>query len=61
MLLDALPKLLILLDANLRARVELHYAAEIHLLGKERLDVRVESLPVRVLEVVPINMSTSSI
>lgn len=52
MLLHSLPQLLVLLHAHLLARVELHYAAEIHLLGEERLDVGVESLPVRVLEVV---------
>lgn len=52
MLLHLLPKLLVLLDAHLLARIELHHATEIHLLCEQRLDVRVESLPVRVLQVV---------
>jgi hypothetical protein len=52
-LLDLLPKLRVLLDADLLLGVELVEAAEIHVLGKQRDHVLVESLPVRVLEVVP--------
>lgn len=53
MLLDLLPKLGVLLDADLLVGVELVEAAEIHVLGEQRDHVLVEGLPVRVLEVVP--------
>jgi hypothetical protein len=54
MLLDLLPKLRILLNANLLRLVvdKLVQAAEIHVLGQQRDNVLVESLPVRVFEVV---------
>jgi hypothetical protein len=54
MLLDLLPKLRILLNANLLRLVvdELVQAAEIHVLGQQGDNVLVESLPVRVFEVV---------
>ena len=53
-LLDLLPELRVLLNADLLGGVELVKAAEVHVLGEQRNDVLVESLPVRVLEVVPI-------
>lgn len=53
MLLDLLPQLGVLLNADLLLGVELVEAAEVHVLGEERDNVLVESLPVRVLEVVP--------
>jgi hypothetical protein len=52
-LLDLLPELGVLLNADLLGGVELVEAAEIHVLGEQRNDVLVESLPVRVLKVVP--------
>lgn len=52
-LLDLLPELRVLLDADLLGGVELVEAAEVHVLGEQGDDVLVESLPVRVLEVVP--------
>ena len=53
MLLDLLPELRVLLDADLLCGVELVETAEIHVLGEQGNDVLVEGLPVRVLEVVP--------
>jgi hypothetical protein len=52
-LLDFLPELRVLLDADLLGGVELVEAAEVHVLGEQGNDVLVESLPVRVLKVVP--------
>lgn len=54
MLLDLLPKLLILLHTHLLGLVvnKLIQAAEIHILGEQRDNVLVKSLPVRVFEVV---------
>jgi hypothetical protein len=54
MLLDLLPQLRILLNADLLRLVvdELVQAAEIHVLGQQGDNVLVESLPVRVFEVV---------
>jgi hypothetical protein len=54
MLLDLLPKLGILLNTNLLRLVvdKLVQAAEIHVLGQQGDNVLVESLPVRVFEVV---------
>lgn len=52
-LLDLLPELGVLLNADLLGSVELVEAAEVHVLGEQRNHVLVESLPVRVLEVVP--------
>jgi hypothetical protein len=54
MLLDFLPKLRVLLNANFLRLVvhKLIQAAQIHILGEQRDNVLVESLPVRVLEVV---------
>lgn len=54
MLLDLLPELGVLLDADLLGGIELVQAAEVHVLGEQRDDILVESLPVRVLEVVPL-------
>jgi len=53
-LLDLLPQLGVLLDANLFGLVvdELVQTAQVHVLGKQRDNVLVESLPVRVLEMV---------
>ena len=53
MLLDLLPELRVLLNTDLLGGVELVEAAEIHVLGEQGNDVFVESLPVRVLKVVP--------
>lgn len=53
MLLDLLPKLRVLLNADLLGGVELVEAAKVHVLGEQGNDVLVKSLPVRVLEVVP--------
>ena len=53
-LLDLLPELRVLLNADLLRGVKLVKAAEVHVLGEQRNDILVESLPVRVLEVVPI-------
>lgn len=53
MLLDLLPELGVLLDADLLGGVELVEAAEVHILGEQGDDILVESLPVRVLKVVP--------
>ena len=53
MLLDLLPELRVLLNADLLGSVELVKAAEVHVLGEQRNDVLVEGLPVRVLKVVP--------
>jgi hypothetical protein len=52
-LLDVLPELRVLLNADLLGGVELVEAAKVHVLGEQRDHVLVESLPVRVLEVVP--------
>jgi len=54
MLLDLLPQLGVLLDANLLRLVvdELVQTAQVHVLGEKRNNVLVESLPVRVFEVV---------
>jgi len=54
MLLDLLPKLGILLNSDLLRLVvdEFVQAAQIHVLGEQRDNVFVESLPVRVFEVV---------
>lgn len=54
MLLDLLPQLGVLLDANLLGVVvdELVQTAQVHVLGKQRDNVLVESLPVGVLEMV---------
>lgn len=52
-LLDLLPQLGVLLNADLLLGVELVEAAEVHVLGEERDDVLVERLPVWVLKVVP--------
>ena len=52
-LLDLLPELRVLLDADLLCGVELVETAEIHVLGEQGNDVLVEGLPVRVLKVVP--------
>lgn len=54
-LLDLLPQLGILLNADLLGGVELVETAKVHVLGEQRDHVLVESLPVRVLEVVPAN------
>lgn len=54
MLLDLLPKLRVLLDTNL-LRLFIHkfiQTTQINILGQQRNDVFVESLPVRVFEVV---------
>ena len=56
MLLDLLPKASVLLNADLLGSIELVEAAEVHVLGQQRDHVLVESLPVRVLEVVPVAM-----
>ena len=53
MLLDLLPKLRVLLNADLLGGVELVEAAKVHVLGEQGNDVLVKSLPVRVLKVVP--------
>lgn len=52
-LLDLLPELSVLLDADLLGGIELVEATEVHVLGEQGNDVLVESLPVRVLKVVP--------
>jgi hypothetical protein len=54
MLLDLLPQLGILLNTNLLRLVvdKLIQATEIHILGQQGDNVLVESLPVRVFEVV---------
>jgi len=52
-LLDLLPKLRVLLNADLLGGVELVEAAKVHVLGEQGNDVLVKSLPVRVLKVVP--------
>lgn len=53
MLLDLLPELRVLLNADLLGGIELVEAAEVHVLGEQGNDVLVESLPVRVFKVVP--------
>ena len=53
-LLDLLPELRVLLNADLLGGVELVEAAEVHVLGEQGNDVLVEGLPVRVLKVVPV-------
>jgi hypothetical protein len=55
MLLDVLPKLRILLHFDFSAGVQLIEAAEIHVLGQQRDDIGVESLPVRILQMVSIS------
>lgn len=54
MLLDLLPKLRILLNAHLLRLIVNKFiqAAQIHILGKQRDNIFVKSLPVRVFEVV---------
>lgn len=54
MLLDLLPKLGVLLNANLLGLFvdELVQTAEVHILGQKRDNILVESLPVRVFQVV---------
>jgi len=52
-LLDLLPELRVLLNADLLGGVELVETAEVHVLGEQGNDVLVESLPIRVLKVVP--------
>jgi hypothetical protein len=56
-LLNLLPKAGVLLDADLLGGVELVEAAQVHVLGEQRDHVLVKGLPVRVLEVVPMEES----
>jgi hypothetical protein len=55
-LLDLLPETSVLLNADLLGGVELVEAAEVHVLGQQGDHVLVEGLPVRVLEVVPVEI-----
>lgn len=52
-LLDLLPELRVLLNADLLGVVKLVEAAKVHVLVEQRDHVLVECLPVRVLQVVP--------
>lgn len=56
-LLDSFPEPRVLLHAHLLLRVELVEPAQIHVLGEQRFHVRVESLPVRVFQVVSARLS----
>ena len=54
MLLNPLPEALIILDSNRLARIKFIQSPQIHLTVQERDDIFVESLPVWVLQVVPV-------
>ena len=56
MLLDLLPETSVLLDADLLGGVELVEAAEVHVFGQQGDHILVKGLPVRVLEVVPVEV-----
>ena len=53
MLRNRLPQLRILIDADFLARADLVVAMQLDGLGEKRDDVRIERLPVRVLQVIP--------